>query len=132
MRRNILSKGYSILERNYRAPHGEIDPISLDKGAVVFVEVKTRTTDVYGAPGLNVDHREQEHMVRAALGYLKHRKLHQMPCRFDVVAIGGADSDRVEVIQNAFEINRTGIERAGLPACLQANGQPAPQTGGSP
>jgi putative endonuclease len=102
----LEGRGYSILERNYRAPHGEIDLIALDNGTVVFIEVKTRTTDAYGAPELSVDHRKQEHMVRAALGYLKRKKLHQMPCRFDVVAISGAGSDRVEVIQNAFEMDR--------------------------
>ena len=45
-------------------------------------------------------------MVKAALGYLKRRKLHQMPCRFDVVAISGADGDTVEHIRNAFEMDR--------------------------
>lgn len=104
--KHLEGRGYSILERNYRAPYGEIDLVALDNGTVVFVEVKTRTTDVYGAPELAVDRRKQAHMVRAALGYLKHKKLHQMPCRFDVVAISGKDSDRVEVIQNAFEMER--------------------------
>jgi Holliday junction resolvase-like predicted endonuclease len=43
-------------------------------------------------------------MVKAALGYLKFKKLHQMPCRFDVVAISG---EQVELIRNAFEMDRT-------------------------
>jgi Holliday junction resolvase-like predicted endonuclease len=47
-------------------------------------------------------------MVKAALGYLNLKKLHQMPCRFDVVAISGAGSDHIELIQNAFEMDRTG------------------------
>jgi putative endonuclease len=96
------------VERNYHSPYGEIDLIALEGGAVVFVEVKTRTTDAYGAPELAVDQRKQERMVKTALGYLKHKKLHQMPCRFDVVAISGAGSDTVELIQNAFEMDRTG------------------------
>jgi len=105
--KHLAGRGYSILERNYSAPYGEIDLIALDNGTVVFVEVKTRTTGAYGAPELAVDHRKQERMVKAALGYLKHKKLHQMPCRFDVVAISGAGGERVEVIQNAFEMDRT-------------------------
>jgi putative endonuclease len=103
--KHLEGRGYIILDRNYRAPHGEIDLIALDNGTVVFVEVKTRATGAYGAPELAVDLRKQGHLVRAALGYLKHKKLHQMPCRFDVVAISGA-SGRVEVIQNAFEMDR--------------------------
>jgi len=106
--KHLAGRGYAILERNYRAPYGEIDLIALDGGTLVFVEVKTRTTDAYGAPELAVDQRKQERMVKAALGYLKHKKLHQMPCRFDVVAISGAGNDKVEVIQNAFEMRRTG------------------------
>jgi putative endonuclease len=106
--RHLAGRGYTILERNYRAPYGEIDLIALDGGTVVFVEVKTRTTDAYGAPELAVDLRKQERMVKAALGYLKHKKLHQMPCRFDVVAISGAGSEKVELIQHAFEMDRTG------------------------
>lgn len=105
--KHLEGRGYRILERNYSAPYGEIDLIGLDGDTVVFVEVKTRTTNAYGAPELAVDRRKQERMVKAALGYLKHKKLHQMPCRFDVVAISGADSERVEVIQNAFEMDRT-------------------------
>lgn len=105
--KHLEGRGYRILERNYSAPYGEIDLIALDGDTVAFVEVKTRTTDAYGAPELAVDRRKQERMVKAALGYLKHKKLHQMSCRFDVVAISGAAGERVEVIQNAFEMDRT-------------------------
>ena len=100
----LADRGYTILERNYEAPYGEIDLIALDQGTLVFVEVKTRTTSAYGAPELAVNPRKQEHMVKAALGYLKFKKLHQMPCRFDVVAISG---EQVELIRNAFEMDRT-------------------------
>ena len=99
----LADRGYTILERNYEASYGEIDLIALDRGTVVFVEVKTRTTDAYGAPELAVDRRKQELMVKTALGYLKFKKLHQMPCRFDVVAISG---EQVELIRNAFEMER--------------------------
>lgn len=102
----LADRGYTILERNYEAPYGEIDLIALDRGTVVFVEVKTRTTDAYGAPELAVGRRKQERMVKTALGYLKFKKLHQMPCRFDVVAISGAAGEQVELIRNAFEMDR--------------------------
>jgi len=104
--KHLAGRGYTILERNYTAPYGEIDLVALDRGTVVFVEVKTRTGNTYGAPELAVDRRKQERMVKAALGYLKHKKLYQMPCRFDVVAISGAGGDTVELIQNAFEMER--------------------------
>ncbi len=103
----LAKKGYKILERNYSTRSGEIDLVALHNGEVVFVEVKTRTSDSYGAPELAVNPRKQLRMIKAALGYIKYKKLHQMPCRFDVVAITTTDEKGVELIQNAFEMDRT-------------------------
>ncbi len=103
----LAKQGYKILERNYSTRLGEIDLIALHEGAIVFVEVKTRTSTAFGAPELAVNPRKQQRMVKAALGYLKQKKLHQMPCRFDVVAITTAAERPVELIRNAFEMDRT-------------------------
>ena len=101
--RHLADQGYRILERNYATPQGELDLIALDGNTLVFVEVKTRKSDTYGAPELAVDQRKQGRMIKAALGYLRHKKLHQVPCRFDVVAIS---SGKVELIKSAFEMER--------------------------
>ena len=103
----LKKQGYRILERNYSTRSGEIDLIALHDGVVVFVEVKTRTNAAYGAPELAVTPRKQQRMVKAALGYIKYKKLHQVPCRFDVVAIAPEREQEVELIQNAFEMDRT-------------------------
>jgi putative endonuclease len=105
--RFLMKQGYRILERNYRTRSGEIDLVALHDGIVVFVEVKTRTSDAFGAPELAVTPRKQQRMVKAALAYIKYRKLHQVPCRFDVVAITTTAEQEVEHIQNAFEMDRT-------------------------
>lgn len=105
--RFLVKQGYRILERNYSTKSGEIDLIALHDGVVVFVEVKTRTSDAYGAPELAVTPRKQQRMVKAALGYIKYKKLHQVPCRFDVVAIASEREQDVALIQNAFEMDRT-------------------------
>lgn len=105
--RFLKKRGYRILERNFSTRSGEIDLIALHGGAVVFVEVKTRTSDAYGAPELAVNLRKQRRMVKAALAYIKYRNLHQVPCRFDVVAITTSAEQEVEHIQNAFEMDRT-------------------------
>ncbi len=107
--RHLAKLGYRMLERNYRTRQGEIDLIALDGDTIVFVEVKTRTNNAYGAPELAVDQRKQGRMAKAALGYLRQKQLHQMPCRFDVVAITGTENGRIDVIRNAFEIDRTGL-----------------------
>jgi putative endonuclease len=105
--RFLVGCGYKILDRNYRTLNGELDLIALHEGVVVFVEVKTRTSDAFGAPELAVTPQKQRRMIKAALGYINHRKLHQVPCRFDVVAISEASEQEIELIQNAFEMDRT-------------------------
>ncbi len=107
--RYLAKRGYRILERNYSTRSGEIDLIALDKETVVFVEVKTRSNDAYGSPELSVTPRKQSRMIKAALGYIKYKKLHQVPCRFDVVAINAAAEQEIELIQNAFEMDRTNL-----------------------
>jgi putative endonuclease len=103
----LTKQGYRILERNYRTRNGEIDLIALHQGTIAFIEVKTRTSDAFGAPELAVTAQKQRRMVKAALGYIKFKKLHQVPCRFDVVAISTATEKEVSLIQNAFEMDRT-------------------------
>lgn len=106
--RFLMKQGYQIMERNYRTRGGEIDLIALHEGAVVFVEVKTRTSSAFGAPELAVNARKQQRMVKAALGYINYKQFHQVPCRFDVVAISkAANKKEVELIRNAFEMDRT-------------------------
>lgn len=103
--RFLTQQGYRILDRNFSISAGEIDLIALDRDTIVFVEVKTRASGAYGAPELAVSSRKQARMIKAALAYLKSRKLHQMPCRFDVVAITRTSQERIELIRNAFETN---------------------------
>ena len=103
----LAQQGYRVLERNFRTSHGEIDLIALHEGTIVFVEVKTRTSDAFGAPELAVTPQKQRRMVKTALGYIKYKKLHQVPCRFDVVAISEGTEKEVALIQNAFEMDRT-------------------------
>lgn len=105
--RHLYDRGYRILERNFRTAHGELDIIALDRDTVVFIEVKTRSGEAYGAPELAVDRRKQERMVKAALGYLKQKQLHQMACRFDVVAISGSGPKDIQLIRQAFEMERS-------------------------
>ncbi len=107
--RFLARQGYRILDRNYRVPYGEIDLIALDRGELVFVEVKTRTSDVYGSPELAVNPRKQARMIRAALGYIKYKRLHQMPCRFDVIAISPTKEKEIEHIRHAFGIDCHGF-----------------------
>ncbi len=96
--------GYSILEKNYRTPFGEIDIIAKDKGIIVFIEVKTRADDSFGHPFEAVDYRKREKIKKVALCFLKRIKK-EHPARFDVLSIFMYNGKRrIEHIKDAFEV----------------------------
>ena len=102
----LRKKGYRVVERNYRCPVGELDLILLDRRVVVFVEVKTRSDDRFGAPLESVGPRKQQKMIKTALFFLSRHRLHNRDARFDVIGISWKGRERlVEHIQNAFEIS---------------------------
>jgi len=105
----LRRRGYVILERRYRTRFGEIDIIASHRGDIVFVEVKTRAGDLYGDGAAAVTPWKQQRVARMATDYLSKRRLHDRPCRFDVVAVdlsGGAP--RLDVFPHAFEATRHG------------------------
>lgn len=100
----LNEQGFKILERNYRCCYGEIDIIAKEKGAIVFIEVKTRKTLTYGMPQTAVDARKQQQISRSAANYTAHKNIKDKPLRFDVVAVILADNKiKIELIRNAFE-----------------------------
>ncbi len=76
-----------IIERGYQDKFGEIDLIAVDDQTIVFIEVKTRTSDYAGDPTEAVDEVKQQHLTKTAIGYLKWHRLTECRVRFDVVAI---------------------------------------------
>lgn len=67
----LIWKGAEVLGRNYRRPGGEIDLIARMDGAVVFVEVKRRSSARYGTPGEAVGTAKQRRIVQTALYYIQ-------------------------------------------------------------
>jgi putative endonuclease len=72
-----------------------------DGACLVFVEVRFRRSSRFGSPAETVDYRKQRRLVAAAQHYLQANPS-VLPCRFDVVAIGG--EDRIEWFKNAFSL----------------------------
>jgi putative endonuclease len=103
--RYLQKKGYKLVERNYRCKAGELDLIVLDRGVVVFVEVKTRTGRGFGSPLEAVEFRKQRKMIQAAQFFLAEKGLQQRDARFDVVGVSWPGREPiVEHIENAFEL----------------------------
>jgi putative endonuclease len=104
--RHLEGLGHTILARNWRNGHLEIDVISLGPDGIHFVEVKTRRRNIQAAPQDNVGYRKQSRITKAAMGFLKSREgvpYGSHECLFDVVAITfrGEEAD-LEWIPQAY------------------------------
>lgn len=97
--KTLKRNGYKIVERNYHSRLGEIDVIAEDHGCLVFVEVKKRNSARFGEAACAVNEKKKQHLINAALFYMKAHGCFDRRARFDVI---GIDSDRVKLIKNAF------------------------------
>ena len=64
--RFLQKRGLKLIEKNFRGQAGEIDIVMRDKREIVFVEVKTRRTRVFGQPEEAVNYRKKLHLARTA------------------------------------------------------------------
>ena len=89
--------GYRIIAANFSLPIGrnrrdvvvnaEIDIVAYDGPTLCFIEVKTRATDDFAPPQVNVDLRKRRQIVRAALAYRRMLGVVNEPYRYDVVTV---------------------------------------------
>jgi putative endonuclease len=87
--RYLQRAGIVIVARNYRMSSGagEVDLIGWEDDTLVFVEVKSRQTDEYGAPDRAIGQQKQISLVRAAKEYARHSEVPWENVRFDVVNV---------------------------------------------
>ena len=100
----LQAQGLSLLTRNFRSRHGEIDLVMNDGQSLVFIEVRYRSGIAFGTGAESVDRRKQARITASAQYYLLNNPAaSQRPCRFDVVAISGAGERRnIQWIRDAF------------------------------
>ena len=100
-RQYLAARGYAIMDSNLHVGHKEIDIVALKGTRIVFVEVKTRTSDLYD-PIEAIDNKKILRMCRAADSFLRSHKFNQDP-QFDVITVTGSQTDyRVEHYPDAF------------------------------
>ena len=98
--RLLVSRGMTLVERNFRCRVGEIDLVMRDGQALVFVEVRYRSDHRHGTAAETISLPKQRRFAAAARRYLQqHPAAARVPCRFDVVAITGG---RVDWLRSAF------------------------------
>ena len=97
--------GVRIVAENFTSPVGEIDLIGTAEDRLLFIEVKTRSSNAFGPPQLAVHRRKQRQIVKAAEAYLAAQRRSEVACRFDVVTVTfgrPADPPLIEWVQDAF------------------------------
>lgn len=97
----LKKNGYEILEMNFRTRLGEADIIAKQGEVIVFVEVKTRSDESFGAPSEAVNYKKREKYFRVATEYLLKKGLNDKPCRFDVIEI---ENGKINHIIDAFSM----------------------------
>ncbi|MCR5481487.1 MAG: YraN family protein [Clostridia bacterium] len=101
--RALVTRGHSILCRNFRCRFGEIDIISRDRDAIVFTEVKTRSGLLFGTPAEAVDRKKRMRITNSAIFFLKQNNINESFCRFDVIEVLNKGGKlRCRHIKNAF------------------------------
>ena len=98
-----LSRGWKLIERNYRTPGrggGEIDLIlRTGDGTVVFVEVRQRTHAGFGGAAGSIGAGKRKRVVLAARTWLSRQRI-TPACRFDAALWSG---DALEWVEAAFD-----------------------------
>lgn len=94
----LKRNGWKIVERNYKNPFGEIDIIAKKDDTVAFIEVKTRTSDIYGAPSEAVTNIRKQRYISGAKHYFAGCNI-DFTVRFDIIEILNGVVNHIE---NAF------------------------------
>ena len=99
--RYLLDMGYTVLERNWRVGHRELDFVCLDGEVLVVVEVKTRADDDVSLLDL-LDYRKKRNLQAAGAAYLTKKNIHR-EIRFDLVVVTGAEM-HLEYIKEVIDL----------------------------
>jgi len=95
----LRGAGYQVLEQRFRYGHSDVDLVARRGAVVVFVEVKSRADERYGAASEAVTARKQANLVRAASVWLTRHGRAWNSIRFDVITL---TDGRLEWLQDAF------------------------------
>ncbi len=103
---HLLSKGYTLVEKNYHCPYGEVDIIVKNEEYLVFVEVKARQWNALTRPSEQVNKRKQKKLLQTAYCYMDEHPAGQLCPRMDIVEVVfdplGRNAPHIEHFEGAF------------------------------
>src|SRR5499427_488554 len=107
-KKHLKRQGLKFLTANFRSPRGEIDLVCREKDCLVFVEVKTRSSEDWVRPAAAVNKERRQRLSRAALDYLRLLNNPQVKFRFDIVEVLLADGQIREIrhLPNTFALEK--------------------------
>ena len=101
------TKGYIILDRNYRFERAEIDLVALrfEPPILVFIEVKTRSNTKDSYPEESIDEKKKKNIFKVADSYIYEKRMTTVPTRFDIISIGMDNPEHPVIyhIEDAFK-----------------------------
>ena len=106
-KKHLRKKGLKFLTANFNSGRGEIDLIFRDDDCLVFVEVKTRSSEAWVRPAAYVNKEKRLRLTRCAFDYLRLLRSPEIKIRFDVVEVLLLDGDIKEVrhLPNSFTLS---------------------------
>lgn len=107
-KKHLRGLGLKFLTANFRSRRGEIDLVFRDAECLIFVEVKTRSSENWTRPAAAVNARKRRLLSQTALDYLKLLKNPEVKIRFDIVEVL-LESGLVHEIRhlpNTFEMSK--------------------------
>jgi len=97
----LMNSGYQILEKNYRSGHSEIDIVCCKESLLIFVEVRTRNSSVFGYPEQTLSGTKINAILRGAENYIMEKDW-KGNVRFDIIAIELFPSVQLMHFKDAF------------------------------
>ncbi len=98
----LIENGYEILDRNFSSKFGEIDIVAKKNNTLVFIEVRSRSSNFYGSPEESINLRKVKKIIKTAQFYLLTKKTDYEEIRFDIISIL---HNNISHIKNAFDMD---------------------------
>src|SRR6267142_3385314 len=107
-KKHLRQQGLKFLTANFRSERGEIDLVFRDGDCLVFVEVKTRSSEDWARPAATVNAHKRRLLSQTALDYLKLLKQPPVKIRFDIVEVLLSDGKVREIrhLPNTFVMSK--------------------------
>ena len=100
----LLKNGYKIIANNIKSSYQEIDILAYFKGIYVFVEVKTRSSDIFGKAEESLNSKKNNNLKKAIMQYININKIDPNNVRLDLIAINLSIDKKIANIKHFKDI----------------------------